>query len=181
MSDQTAERGAAGSATKDSTETGKTKGAPVGDRIQATITKMRTELRAANETMATAAAPGTGNRQARLRLTRLDPWSVMKMAFLLSIAVGIVTIIAVAIVWGALSLAGVWDSINDAVRNIVGEESSDWNITEYFGTARVLGFTMIVSVINVVLLTAMATLGAFLYNMAAALLGGVEVTLTEDN
>ena len=39
---------------------------------------------------------------------------------------------------------------------------------------------MLVAVIDVVLLTAIATLGAFLYNMAAALLGGIEVTLAED-
>ena len=46
--------------------------------------------------------------------------------------------------------------------------------------SRVLGFTMLVSVIDVVLITAIATLGAFLYNMAASLLGGIEVTLAED-
>jgi hypothetical protein len=43
-----------------------------------------------------------------------------------------------------------------------------------------MGFTMLVAVIDVVLITAIATLAAFLYNMAAALLGGIEVTLTED-
>jgi hypothetical protein len=45
---------------------------------------------------------------------------------------------------------------------------------------RVLGFTLLVSIIDVILLTAIATLAAFLYNMAAALLGGIEVTLAED-
>ena len=35
--------------------------------------------------------------------------------------------------------------------------------------------------IDVIILTAVATLTAFLYNMSAALLGGVEVTLAEDN
>ncbi len=39
---------------------------------------------------------------------------------------------------------------------------------------------MLVAVVDVVLLTAIATLGAFLYNMSAALLGGIEVTLAED-
>ena len=43
-----------------------------------------------------------------------------------------------------------------------------------------MGFTMIVAVVDVVLMTAIATLGAFLYNLAAALLGGVEVILAED-
>ena len=42
-----------------------------------------------------------------------------------------------------------------------------------------IGFTMLIAAVNTVLITAMATLGAFLYNMSAALLGGVEMTLTE--
>jgi len=54
-------------------------------------------------------------------------------------------------------------------------------VQDYIGTGRVLGFTMLVSAVDVVLLTAIATLGAFLYNLAATLLGGIEVTLAEDN
>lgn len=123
--------------------------------------------------------PGRTPRRARLALTRIDPWSVMKMSFLLSLALGIVMIVAVLVLWGVLSAAGVWDSINQSVNDIVGDGST-WNVTNYLGTSRVLGFTMIVAVVDVVLLTAVATLGAFLYNMAAALLGGVEVTLTEE-
>jgi Transmembrane domain of unknown function (DUF3566) len=121
-------------------------------------------------------------RRARLRLTRIDPWSVMKTAFLLSIALGVVTVVSVLMVWTVLGAAGVWDSINQTVQNILGGESAgDFDIENYIGTSRVLGFTMLVAVIDVVLMTAIATLGAFLYNMAAALLGGIEVTLAEDN
>ena len=120
-------------------------------------------------------------RRARLRLTRIDPWSVMKTAFLLSIAFGVVTVVSVLMVWSVLGAAGVWDSINATVQNVLGEESSTtFDIENYLGTSRVLGFTLLVSVIDVVLLTAIATLAAFLYNMAAALLGGVEVTLAEE-
>lgn len=129
-----------------------------------------------------AASPARGPRRARLRLTRIDPWSVMKTAFLLSVALGIVMIVAVAIVWGVLSAAGVWDSVNRTVEDIVGNDStSTFNVKDYVGTTRVLGFTMVIAVMDVVLLTAVATLGAFLYNMAAALIGGIEVTLAEDN
>ena len=58
--------------------------------------------------------------------------------------------------------------------------SHGFQIEDYLGTSRVLGFTMLVAAIDVILITASATLTAFLYNMAAALLGGVEVTLAED-
>ena len=106
----------------------------------------------------------------------------MKTSFLLSIAFAIVTVVSVAMVWAVLGGAGVWDSINATVSDVVGEEgASDFDIENYLGTSRVLGFTMLIAAIDVVLLTAVATLTAFLYNMSAALLGGVDVTLAEDN
>lgn len=128
-----------------------------------------------------SAARSRTPRRARLRLTRVDPWSVLKTSFLLSIAFGVVTVVAVAMVWLVLDAAGVWDSINQAIQETVGgPETSDLNVENYVGTTRVVGFTMLVAAVDVVLLTAIATLGAFLYNMAAALLGGIEVTLAED-
>jgi len=121
-------------------------------------------------------------RRARLRLVHVEPWSIMKTAFLLSVALGIVTVVAVGIVWGVLGAAGLWDSVNTIVRDSIGDSTgSPFEIQKYLGTSRVLGFTMIVAVADVVLITAIATLGAFLYNLAAGLLGGIEVTFAEDN
>ncbi len=121
------------------------------------------------------------SRRARLRLTRIDPWSVMKTAFLLSVALGIVTVVAVMTVWSVLGAAGLWESINATVQSVLGGDTgSTFDVTDYLGTSRVLGFTTLVAIADVVLLTAIATLAAFLYNMAAALLGGIELTLTED-
>lgn len=120
-------------------------------------------------------------RRARLRLTRIDPWSVMKTSFLLSIAFAVVTVVSVAMVWQVLGAAGVWESINSTIQeSIGGEDVAGFRIEDYLGTGRVLGFTMLVAAIDVVLITAAATLVAFLYNMSAALLGGVEITLAED-
>jgi hypothetical protein len=160
--------------------------APLGERISAKLSNAADQHRAnANPESRAAAKKATPSgrppRRARLRLTRIDPWSVMKTAFLLSIAFGVVTVVSVLMVWSVLGAAGVWDSINQTVADIVGgQDSANFDVENYVGTSRVLGFTMLVAVIDVVLLTAIATLGAFLYNMAAALLGGVEVTLAED-
>ncbi|MGZ5314176.1 MAG: DUF3566 domain-containing protein, partial [Solirubrobacterales bacterium] len=121
-------------------------------------------------------------RRAQLRLVQVDAWSVMKTSFLLSIALGIVLVVAVAIIWSVLGAAGVWESINSIVQQAVGGANSEpFDIREYVGTSRVLGFAMIVAVLDVILITAIATLGAFLYNLSAALLGGIEVTLAEDS
>lgn len=153
---------------------------PLAERVQAKLNAMSDDKRAPSRPVATGA--GRGPRRARLRLTRIDPWSVMKTSFLLAIAFGVVTVVSVLIVWGVLGAAGVWDSINQTVRDIVGgQDGGDFEVRDYLGTSRVLGFTMLVAAVDVVLITAIATLGAFLYNMAAALLGGVEVTLAEDN
>jgi hypothetical protein len=133
-------------------------------------------------TTTSAPARSRRTRKARLRLTHIDPWSVMKTAFLLSIAFGIVTVIAVAVVWSVLGAAGVWESINQTVQDVLGGDSgSTFDVENYVGTSRVMGFTMIVAVVDVILITSIATLGAFLYNLAAALLGGLEVTLAEDD
>jgi hypothetical protein len=160
---------------------------PLAERIQAKLAQAADEHRAnASRPSATPQDRGSvvgkkGHRRARLRLTRVDPWSVMKTAFLLSVAFGIVTVVSVFIVWSVLGAAGVWESINATAADILGEEAGGFDVTAYVGMSRVMGFTMLVAVVDVVLLTAVATLGAFLYNMAAALLGGVEVTLAEDH
>src|SRR5690625_4122066 len=46
--------------------------------------------------------PG-GPRRVRLTVSRVDPWSIMKLSFLLSIALGIVLVVAVALVWTVLN------------------------------------------------------------------------------
>ena len=166
------------------------KPATIGERISGALATATDELRASanpeSKKAAAAAAKSSGGRRprrARLRLTRIDPWSVMKTAFLLSVAFGVVTFVAIFMVWSVLGAAGVWDSINSAVASIVEGDSgnSTFDVTDYVGMSRVLGFTLLVSVLDVILLTAIATLTAFLYNLAAALLGGIEVTLAEDD
>ena len=41
-------------------------------------------------------------------------------------------------------------------------------------------FATIISVVNVILLTVLSVLGALVYNIAASLIGGIGVTLTDD-
>jgi hypothetical protein len=161
-------------------------GPGLAERVQSRLSRARDEHREnAQVKQEPPRRPSSSRRpprRARLRLTRIDPWSVMKTAFLLSIAFGVVTVVSVLMVWSVLGAAGVWESINATVQNVLGEESATtFDIENYLGTSRVLGFTLLISVVDVVLLTAIATLAAFLYNMAAALLGGVEVTLAEES
>ena len=130
---------------------------------------------------AVAAATAASGRQASLKLVRVDPWSVTKVTFALTVALMIVAVVAVTILWIVLSFAGVWDQINSSVTTVLSDNSSSFDITQYLGFGRIVGLTLVISAINVVITTAVATIGAYLYNLAAQLLGGVDITLAEDD
>lgn len=120
-----------------------------------------------------------GPRRVRLAVSRIDPWSVMKLGFLLSIAIGIMTVVSTAVLWFVLDGMHVFSSINKTVTEVVGTESFI-NVLKYVEFGRVISLAVLIAVINVVLLTALATIGAFLYNIVAALVGGIHLTLTDE-
>ncbi|UGY92567.1 DUF3566 domain-containing protein [Streptomyces gobiensis] len=120
-------------------------------------------------------------RKARLRVAKADPWSVMKVSFLLSIALGICTIVAVAVLWMVMDAMGVFETIGRTISEATeSTESGGFDLESFLSLPRVLTFTSIIAVIDVVLATALATLGAFIYNLSAGFVGGVELTLAED-
>lgn len=132
-------------------------------------------------TAGSAATPGAAAgapRTVRLSLARIDPWSAMKMTFLLSVALGIATVVAAFLLWTMVNGMGVLDSSNDFIRELTN--ASDFSIYDYVGLTRVLSLVTVLAVANVVLLTALGTLGAVLYNVSAALVGGIGTTLTDD-
>lgn len=121
-------------------------------------------------------------RRARLVLARVDPWSVMKLSFLLSIALAIIAVVAVFVLWSVLDSMGVFDSVGRSVESVTrsSDNAQGVDILDYVGLDRVLSMTVLLAGVNVVLMTALCTLGAFMYNMAASLVGGLHVTFTED-
>jgi hypothetical protein len=133
-------------------------------------------------TAANRAAARPKARRARLVLARVDPWSVMKLSFLLSIALAVVAVVAVFVLWTVLDTMGVFDSVGRSVESVTrsNDNSSGVDINDYVGLGRVLSVTVLLAGVNVVLMTALSTLAAFMYNMAASLVGGLHVTFTED-
>ncbi|MGW7206468.1 DUF3566 domain-containing protein [Streptomyces sp. NPDC054837] len=120
-------------------------------------------------------------RKARLRVAKADPWSVMKVSFLLSIALGICTIVAAAVLWMVMDAMGVFSTVGGTISEATGSnESNGFDLQSFLSLPNVLMFTTIIAVIDVVLATALATLGAFIYNLSAGFVGGVELTLAED-
>jgi hypothetical protein len=125
-------------------------------------------------------APKAKVRRARLLISKVDPWSVLKMAFLLSVALGIVTVVAAIVLWTVLDLTGIFDQVDGLLGTLAGSESGGFELKKVASLGQVASFAVIIAVINVVLLTALSMLSAVLYNIAATLVGGIGVTLTDD-
>ncbi|MGX8907115.1 DUF3566 domain-containing protein [Streptomyces netropsis] len=128
-----------------------------------------------------APRPAPRTRKARLRVAKADPWSVMKVSFLLSIALGICTIVAAGVLWGVMDAMGVFSAVGGTISDATdSSEGGGFDLQSFLSLPRVLLFTSVIAVINVVLATALATLGAFIYNLSAGFVGGVELTLADD-
>ncbi|MEH0937323.1 DUF3566 domain-containing protein [Micromonospora psammae] len=134
-------------------------------------------VRAARTSVSSAASRGP--RRARLNLKRIDPWSVMKFAFAVSVVLFIVVVVATSVLYLALDAMGVFQSVNDSLTDLVnaggGQSASGFQIT----AKGVILSSALIGLVNVVLFTALATLGAFVYNVCADLVGGIELTLAE--
>jgi hypothetical protein len=113
-------------------------------------------------------------------LSRIEPWSVMKFSFMIALVGWVVLFVAVAALYYTMAKLGVFHSIESTVsqvtssKNHPGSDAASW-----FSASRVLGYTMLAGAINVVLVTALATVGAVIYNLVTHLAGGIEVTLKE--
>ncbi|MDQ4491815.1 DUF3566 domain-containing protein [Sinomonas sp. ASV486] len=126
-------------------------------------------------------APKAKQRRARLIVSKVDTWSVLKMSFLLSVALGIVTVVASIVLWMVLDVTGIFDKINGLLGEIGGSESGGaLDLKKIASLGQVASFATIIAVVNVVLLTALSMLTAVLYNISATLVGGIGLTLTDD-
>lgn len=121
----------------------------------------------------------TTPRRVRLTLSRVDTWSVLKIAFLLSVAVAIASVVLVATLWAVLAGMGTFSAINDLLRTL-DRQGSKFDILDYLGFGRAISFSIVIGVLNIILMTAIATLTAFLYNICASLVGGVQLTLSDE-
>jgi Transmembrane domain of unknown function (DUF3566) len=122
----------------------------------------------------------SSKRQAQLTLSRVEPWSVMKFSFVVSVVAFIILFVAVAVLYMVLSALGVFTSLQHTVSSITSSQASaGTDISNWFSASRILGYTGMLGALNIVLITAISTIGAVIYNLIASTIGGVEVTLRE--
>jgi transmembrane protein DUF3566 len=119
-------------------------------------------------------------RQAHLTIARVEPWSVMKFSFVVSLVAFVILFVAVSVIYGTLSALGVFTSLQHVVQSVTSsQDSTGVNASRWFTASRVLSYTALLGALNIVLITAMCTIGAVVYNLTSRLIGGVEVTLRE--
>ncbi|WP_159943366.1 MULTISPECIES: DUF3566 domain-containing protein [unclassified Nocardiopsis] len=123
------------------------------------------------------------SRKAHLTVSRVEPWSVMKFSFVVSLVCFIVLFVAIAVIYATLSMLGVFEELTNMITALLegdgGEDELGLNPAAWFSPGRVLGYTGVVGALNIVLITALSTVGAMLYNLVADLVGGIDVTLSE--
>ena len=125
-------------------------------------------------------APRSKIRRARLVVQKVDTWSVAKLIFLLSIALGIVTVVASVILWLFLQASGAFAGVNQLISSL-GTGSTTVDISQMISLGQVALVTTIFAVVNTVVFTLLGMIGATLYNLAAKLVGGVTLTLSDES
>ncbi|MEI4271660.1 DUF3566 domain-containing protein [Klenkia sp. LSe6-5] len=121
---------------------------------------------------------GKGPRRARLQLRHVDTWSALKISLVLAIALFFVWMVAVGVLYGVLNGLGVFTTLNDLIGQL-GSSASGSGGGEVITPGIVFGGAAVIGAVNIVLFTALCTVGTFVYNLCADLVGGLEVTLSE--
>lgn len=129
---------------------------------------------------ASAKAPVGAPRRIRLTVSRVDPYSTAKIAFLLSVALGIAMVVMTAVLWTFLNGMGVFTKVNSMIGSVIQEGGRPFDIMDFVGFWRIISLSIVFAVIDVLLLTTLATLAAFLYNVSSSLVGGVQMTLSDE-
>jgi hypothetical protein len=131
-----------------------------------------------NRAVQVANRPHRGPVRASMQIRRVDPWSTLKVSLLLSIVLFFVWMIAVAFLYLVLGGMGVWSKLNSNVGDLLTSASGSSG-GELVSSGTIFGGAALIGLVNIVLMTAAATLGAFIYNLTTDLVGGVEVTLAD--
>lgn len=117
------------------------------------------------------------SKQVRLKLVYLDFWSAVKFSFLVSVCMAIVSVVATILIYTVLMQTGVFESVDKVFMDIVGDENS---LMKLIGFQQVLGFAVVVAILNTIVGTALGAVGALVYNLLVRVLGGFQLGFTSN-
>lgn len=117
-------------------------------------------------------------KQVRLKLVYIDFWSTVKLSFLAGICLAIIAIVGSFLIWTVLDRTGIFDQLNGLVKDISGAGGGD--LRSVLGLGQVMGFSLIVGILDIVVVTALGAVFALLYNLSVKITGGLLVGFTNN-
>jgi hypothetical protein len=118
---------------------------------------------------------GSGPRRTRVVVKKVGPWSVLRFSLLFYFCLMVAFWIGFILLYNFLQGIGVLDSIEHGIRNAGGKPWANWSFHAgwIFSRMFMIGLVMVVfgAVVNL--------FAAFIYNLIAEFVGGIELTLTE--
>ncbi|AZN31121.1 DUF3566 domain-containing protein [Flaviflexus salsibiostraticola] len=113
-----------------------------------------------------------------MTISRIDPWSALKVSFLLAVGLGVMIVVSAVVLWMVFDAMNVFASIRDLLETLGSEPLLE--LMQYLEFGRVVSFSIIVAVIDIILFTFLGGIMALLYNLIAALVGGTHITITDE-
>ncbi|MDN4613495.1 DUF3566 domain-containing protein [Leifsonia sp. F6_8S_P_1B] len=118
------------------------------------------------------------SKQVRLKLVYIDFWSTVKLSFLAGICLAIIAVVGTFLIWTVLDRTGIFDQVNSLVKDISGAGGGD--LRAVLGLGQVMGFSLIVAILDIVVVTALGAVFALLYNLSVKITGGLLVGFTNN-
>jgi len=118
-------------------------------------------------------------KQVKLKLVHIDFFSAVKMAFMVTLSLGIATIIGFLALWALVSFTGLGASLNNLLSGL-GLVDATSGVSQIATLAKVLGFAVGLSIFNMVLGTLLAGIWVLVYNVIARFTGGLSVGFTNN-
>jgi len=129
------------------------------------------------EKLAKKSTRKTSTKQVRLKLVYIDFWSSVKLSFLVAICLAIVTIVATFLTFTVLNQTGIFAKADALYADIAGSSA---DLTSILSIGNVMGFAVVVAVLNTVVITALGAIYAVLYNLSVKITGGLLVGFTNN-
>lgn len=129
--------------------------------------------------LATKTSKKPASKQVRLKLVYLDFWSSVKVSFLAGLAFAIIGIVVTFLIWTVLTQAGIFKQADSVITSIGGQGSSS-SLDNALGLGTVMGFSIVVGILDVVVITALGAIVSLLYNLSVKITGGLLVGFTNN-
>lgn len=147
------------------------------DAIHKTGAAAESPDRAAVRRIPASSSIGTPLRAA-VQVRRVDPWSIFKVTGVLAVAGFLIWMIAIAVLYVILAGMGIWEQINSSFGTLVSADGTSTG-GDLISSGQVFGFSALFGIFAAIVITALATILAYIYNVCADVVGGFEVTLAD--